>query len=124
MRPNADIPLFERMKIEGSFHPLTDGGAMSHIWLGEAHPNPEAIMNLTKKIALKTAIQYMAYTKDLTICESCGFVSGGLFRECPKCGSSRVQNWSRITGYYQNIKGWDKGKIAELYDRKRYKVMK
>ncbi|HDI02739.1 MAG TPA: anaerobic ribonucleoside-triphosphate reductase, partial [Candidatus Aenigmarchaeota archaeon] len=45
VRPNADIPLFERMKIEGSFHPLTDGGAMSHIWLGEAHPNPEAIMN-------------------------------------------------------------------------------
>jgi len=122
VRPNADIPLFERMKIEGSFHPLTDGGAMSHIWLGEAHPNPEAIMNLTKKIATKTAIQYMAYTKDLTICESCGLVTGGLHEKCPKCKSTKVQNWSRITGYYQNIKGWDKGKLAELRDRRRYKV--
>jgi len=123
VRPSADIDLFERMKIEGAFHPLTDGGAMSHIWLGETHPNSEAIMNLTKKIAVKTAIQYMAYTKDLTICESCGFVTGGLHEKCPKCKSSHVQNWSRITGYYQNIKGWDKGKIAELHDRKRYGVV-
>ncbi len=122
VRPNADIPLFDRMKIEGSFHPLTDGGAMSHVWLGEAHPNPEAIMELTKKIATKTAIQYMAYTKDLTICESCGFVTGGLHSNCTKCKSERVQNWSRITGYYQNVKGWDKGKLAELRDRRRYGV--
>ena len=122
VRPNAEIPLFERMKIEGAFHPLTDGGAMSHIWLGEAHPNAEAIMELTKKIATKTAIQYMAYTKDLTICESCGLVTGGLYEKCPTCKSEHVQNWSRITGYYQNIKGWDKGKIAELHDRRRYAV--
>lgn len=120
VRPNADVSLFDRMKREGAFHPLTDGGAMSHVWLGEAHPNAEAIMNLTKKIATKTAIQYMAYTKDLTICESCSFVTGGLHQKCPKCKSPDVQNWSRITGYYQNIKGWDKGKIAELNDRRRY----
>lgn len=122
VRPNADITLFERLKIEGAFHPLTDGGAMSHVWLGEAHPNAEAIVSLTKKIATKTAIQYMAFTKDLTICESCGFVTGGLHDKCPKCKSNSVQNWSRITGYYQNIKGWDKGKIAELHDRRRYKI--
>ncbi|MCK4634815.1 MAG: anaerobic ribonucleoside-triphosphate reductase [Candidatus Aenigmarchaeota archaeon] len=122
VRPNADMGLFDRMKIEGAFHPLTDGGAMSHIWLGEAHPNTEAIMNLTKKIATKTAIQYMAYTKDLTICDRCGFVIGGLHDKCPKCQSDKVQNWSRITGYYQNIKGWGKGKIAELHDRRRYGV--
>ncbi|UCG95938.1 MAG: anaerobic ribonucleoside-triphosphate reductase [archaeon] len=120
VRPNADVSLFDRMKREGAFHPLTDGGAMSHVWLGEAHPNAEAIMNLTKKIAVKTAIQYMAYTKDLTICESCNFIRGGIHQKCSKCKSSHVQNWSRITGYYQNVKGWDRGKIAELHDRRRY----
>lgn len=123
VRPNSDISLFDRMKIEGAFHPVTDGGAMSHVWLGEAHPDPEAIMSLTKKIATKTAIQYMAYTKDLTICESCGLVTGGLYDKCPKCKSSSVQNWSRITGYYQNVKGWDKGKLAELRDRRRYNIL-
>ena len=76
VRPNADIPLFKRMSIEGSFHPLTDGGAMSHVWLGEANPDPDAIMRLTEKLAKRTAIQYMSYTKDLNICDDCGDVSG------------------------------------------------
>jgi len=120
VRPSADIPLWKRLNIEGAFHPLTDGGAMSHIWLGEQNPNPEGILLLTKKIATKTAIQYMAFTKDLTVCNVCNFVTGGLYDKCPNCGSENVEWWSRITGYYQNIKGWNKGKLKELQDRRRY----
>jgi len=93
---------------------------MSHIWLGEQNPNPEGILLLTKKIATKTAIQYMAFTKDLTVCNVCNFVTGGLYDKCPNCGSENVEWWSRITGYYQNIKGWNKGKLKELQDRRRY----
>ncbi|MDI6730070.1 MAG: anaerobic ribonucleoside-triphosphate reductase [Candidatus Altarchaeum sp.] len=121
-RPSADIPLWKRLSVEGSFHPLTDGGAMSHIWLGEQNPDPEAILSLTKKIATKTAIQYMAFTKDLTVCSNCNFVTGGLHNKCPSCNSENVEWWSRITGYYQNIKGWNKGKLKELQDRRRYGV--
>ena len=33
-----------------------------------------------------------------------------------------VQHYSRITGYYQNVAGWNDGKMAELRDRKRYGV--
>lgn len=33
-----------------------------------------------------------------------------------------IQHWSRITGYYQNVSGWNKGKVAELKDRKRYDI--
>lgn len=49
--PSANIPLGERIKIESSFHPLTRGGAILHVWLGEANPSPEALFNLTKRIA-------------------------------------------------------------------------
>ncbi|MBR9682586.1 MAG: anaerobic ribonucleoside-triphosphate reductase [Candidatus Aenigmarchaeota archaeon] len=120
VRPNAGVPLFDRLNIEGSFHPLTDGGAMTHVWLGEATPDAEVLMDLTKKIALNTAIQYMAFTKDLTICDACGHTAGGTHEKCVKCGSEKIQVWSRITGYYQNIKGWNKSKRAELKDRQRY----
>ena len=92
----------------------------SHVWLGEQNPNPEGILSLTKKIATKTAIQYMAFTKDLTVCSNCNFVTGGLHNKCPSCNSENVDWWSRITGYYQNIKGWNKGKLKELQDRRRY----
>ena len=33
-----------------------------------------------------------------------------------------IQHWSRITGYYQNVAGWNKGKVAELHDRKRFNI--
>ncbi len=33
-----------------------------------------------------------------------------------------IDHYSRITGYYQNISGWNKGKLAELRDRKRYNL--
>lgn len=31
-----------------------------------------------------------------------------------------LEHFSRITGYYQNIDGWNKGKKQELKDRRRY----
>lgn len=124
VNPSANIPLWKRLTVEGSFHPLTDGGALSHVWLGEQNPSPEGILSLTKKIALKTAIQYMAFTKDLTICNNCNFVSGGLLDTCPKCNSKNVEWWSRITGYYQNVSGWNRGKVRELMDRRRYGIGK
>jgi anaerobic ribonucleoside-triphosphate reductase len=39
-----------------------------------------------------------------------------------KYDGSAIQHWSRITGYYQNVSGWNEGKLAELHDRKRFDV--
>lgn len=33
-----------------------------------------------------------------------------------------IDHYSRITGYYQNVNGWNEGKIRELKDRRRYKI--
>ncbi len=120
VRPSADVPLWKRLKIEGSFHPLTDGGAMTHVWLGESTPKAEGIYELTEKIATQTAIQYYSYTKDLSVCKECNYTTSGLTNICPKCGSKNLDWWSRITGYYQNVGGWNKGKLTELRERKRY----
>lgn len=120
VNPSVDVPLWKRLTIEGAFHPLTDGGAMSHVYLGESNPSPEGIHELTKKIASKTAIQYYAFTKDMSVCSDCNFTTGGLVDKCPNCGSEKIDWWSRITGYYQNVSGWNKGKLAELRDRRRY----
>jgi len=122
VRPSADVPFGQRVKIEASFHPLTRGGAIMHVWLGEANPAPEAIFSLTKRIATKTLAAYFTYTKDLTICTRCSKVEPGLLSKCPNCGAvdPELEWWSRITGYYQRVKGWNAGKRAELADRRRY----
>ena len=41
---------------------------------------------------------------------------------CPECGNHHVVSWSRITGYLNDVSGWNEGKKEELLDRKRYAV--
>jgi len=118
----AEVGLIERMDIEQKFFPLLNGGNMLHVWLGEASPDPEALYKLTKRISTQTDVGYYAYTKDLTICNSCGKVTSPIYEQCPNCGSSRVEWWSRVTGYYQAVSGWNEGKKRELLDRYRTKV--
>jgi ribonucleoside-triphosphate reductase len=120
VRPSADVPLFERLQREGSFHALCDGGCMSHVWLGEAHPDTQALGRLTQSIAKNTAMQYFAYTQDLTVCGKCDSTFAGVHDACRKCGSADVEWYSRITGYYQRVKQWNAGKRQEFMDRRRY----
>ncbi len=118
----APISLWDRIKIEHKFFPVLDGGNMFHVWLGEAHPDPEALYKLTEKICRNTQIGYFAYTKDLTICRDCNAVSPLVQRKCPVCGSTNVSWWSRVTGYYQEVNAWNKAKQKEFMDRYRVKI--
>ncbi len=127
---NADVPLFERAKMDGEFHPICNGGHIAHLFLGEGTPDPEGLMSLTEKICRNTNVGLFDYTRDLTTCRSCATVSGGLLNACPNCGGkgADLEYYSRITGYCQRIGsgdsagGWNDAKIAELRDRKRYCV--
>ncbi|MQY62109.1 anaerobic ribonucleoside-triphosphate reductase, partial [archaeon] len=115
----AKVGLFDRMNIEQKFFPLLNGGNMLHIWLGDASPDPEALYKLTKRITTQSNIGYYAYTKDLTVCSNCGKVTSPMREQCPHCNSSAVEWWSRVTGYYQAVSGWNSGKRQELMDRYR-----
>ncbi len=124
VRPSAAISLLDRVQIESSFHPLTRGGVIFHVWLGEKNPSPEALLNLTRRIATKTLTAYFSYTMDLTMCQKCKSVMSGLLSVCTVCGATGndIEQWSRITGYYQRVRGWNPGKKAELKDRHRYVI--
>ncbi|MEM2850285.1 MAG: anaerobic ribonucleoside-triphosphate reductase [Candidatus Bathyarchaeia archaeon] len=124
VRVSAPIALWERIRIEASFHPLFNGGTILHVFLGEAYPDPEAVWKLTECIATKTLTGYFTYTRDLTICKRCKTVHSGLQRLCPNCnaGGADLEHWSRITGYYQEVSGWNAGKKAELMDRYRHDI--
>ncbi len=115
----ANVGLLDKIDIEQKFFPLLNGGNMLHVWLGEASPDPESLYKLTKRMASQTQIGYYAYTKDLTVCNDCGVVSSLMSRTCPNCGSANVEWWSRVTGYYQAVSGWNEGKKRELQDRYR-----
>jgi len=115
----AKTSLIDRINTEQKFFPLLNGGDMLHVWLGDASPDSEALYKLTKRIATQTQVGYYAYTKDLTVCNNCGRVTSPIYEQCPNCGSSQVEWWSRVTGYYQAVSGWNEAKKKELVDRYR-----
>lgn len=95
-----------------------------HVWLGEDDPSPEAVWTLIKRIATQSLAAYFAFTKDMTICRKCNNVESNLQIRCNLCGAEGddLEHWSRITGYYQQLRGWNAGKLQEFKDRHRYAV--
>lgn len=47
------------------------------------------------------------------LCQTCGQPI------CPECGDHSVVVLSRVTGYLQDLSGWNSGKRAEFRDRQR-----
>jgi ribonucleoside-triphosphate reductase len=118
----SKVPLGKRIDIEHKFFPILSGGNIFHAWIGEASSDPEALYKLTQRICRNSQIGYFSYTKDLTVCSKCQSTNTGLLDSCPKCGSSQVRWWSRITGYYTDVTGWNEGKRQELMERYRVTV--
>ncbi len=112
----------ERIEIEGRFHPMMEGGCMTHIWLGEANPPAASVANLVKKTFENTQNAQVAFSPEFTVCLACGRTSRGLKKACPYCKSRKVDGITRITGYYTFTSGWNKGKRGELKDRFRNKI--
>ena len=61
-------------------------------------------------------------TNDYTYCLDCGFTIQKAEEECLECGSTNVVTMSRITGYYQPVKGFNNGKKQEFKDRYRQTI--
>lgn len=118
--PGADVSIFERAKLEHVFFPIVDGGNIFHVFMGEATPDPQGLMDFGMRLAKSTQIGYFTFTKDMTVCLGCYKVSSGLKEKCPACDSADVEHISRITGYLQAVSGWNSAKRQELKDRKRY----
>lgn len=61
-----------------------------------------------KTPACKSVVPGIAY------CPTCGKPM------CPICNRHNVTQLSRVTGYIQDVAGWNEAKKQELLDRKRY----
>ncbi len=119
IRYDVDIPLSRRIQLQADYHPIVNGGVITHIFLGEQSPDIYGLWELTKNICLNTNTAYFTYTIDFTYCPHCvKMFRGGRFK-CPKCYSKDVKVYSRITGYYSEVNRYNAGKRAEWKARKR-----
>jgi len=107
----------KRVEREGLFHPLIEAGSITHVWLGEARPDKEALADFVINTFRYTQNDQIAFSPEFTSCLDCGKTSRGLHDNCSYCGSQHVDGITRITGYFTKVSSWNKGKLGELRDR-------
>lgn len=116
---SEETTIVDHIKNAGIYHPLTLGGNILHVWLGEVWSDPEALWKLNQKIIKEGAI-FWAYSKVFTYCNDCGFTINDSIEECPICKSENLVTYDRITGYYLPTRGFNNGKQQEFKDRYRH----
>lgn len=117
---DATINIFEKIKLEDPVFAIVDGGNMSHFWLGEGETNPSGLMDFAMKLFKNSNIDYCAFTKDFSICNNCKKSHLGLIEKCSKCGSDKLTQYTRVTGYLQAIDNFGESKKEEVKHRKHH----
>lgn len=117
---SAPLVPAERIRREGVFHPLIAAGAATQIWLGAEQPAASDLRNLLIWAYRETSCRQLIFSPDFTCCLDCGRTSRGIKDACAACGSTNVDGIAKITQYYSRLGDWNKGKLAELQDRRRH----
>jgi ribonucleoside-triphosphate reductase len=120
---SAPMPAIERVRKEGRFHPFIRGGAMTHVWLGDFYISKEELARFITAVFKETENDQLVLSPEFATCKICGETVRGCTGKCQSCGSEEMEGIARITQYFSRISGWNKGKLAELRDRKRYRTI-
>jgi ribonucleoside-triphosphate reductase (formate) len=114
----ADIVPLTRVIEEGRFHPCLAGEVITHLQLGSERPDAEVLGRFVHNVFGQSVSRQIDFTPEFTSCLACGKIARGLNNQCVYCGSTDVEGIARLTKYYSKISGWNKGKLAELKNRK------
>lgn len=114
----AIVDPMTRILQEGSFHPFLEAGAATSIELGDKEPMAAELAQLIIRAFNETQNSQIVFSPEFTSCMNCGAAMRGIHDECTHCGSKNVDVLARITNYYSFVSGWNRGKRAELNDRR------
>ena len=114
----TDIAPMERAIREGLFHKYLQGEVVTHLQLGGVNPSSEELSKFVHEVFDQTQNRQIDFMPEFTSCLSCGKTAPGLNENCIYCGSNDVEGIARLTKYLSKVSSWNKGKLAELKDRK------
>ena len=117
---DAPVALVERIRKQARFHSLIESGAITHAFIGEERPSPQAIATLMRETFFRTQSAQVTLSPEFTYCLECGHNMRGLKETCTACGSAHVEGETRVVGYFSKINNWNKSKRhGELPARQR-----
>jgi ribonucleoside-triphosphate reductase len=112
-----EINCFEKIRLEGPYHKLTNAGHISYVELSSPpSDNVEALEAIIRHMAASD-MGYAGINFPIDECIACGY-QGIFSQDCPSCGSDMIRRVRRITGYLSTVDRFNDAKKAELADRK------
>ncbi|WP_067841001.1 anaerobic ribonucleoside triphosphate reductase [Amphibacillus sediminis] len=114
------IRAIEKIRLEGTFHKLCNGGHISYIECdGDVTKNIKALDTLVKAMA-NNDFGYGSINHPVDRCNACGY-TGIINQSCPSCDNDdqdQIERIRRITGYLVgDMKKWNTAKRAEESQR-------
>ena len=97
-----DYTLVEKMKRDGEINSLMTGGSIVHNNV-DGNLTSSQVKSLINK-AVECGSEHFAINATYIECQECGHVEKGKLDKCPKCGSEKLNYFSRIIGYFSKIK--------------------
>lgn len=117
----ADVPLKERLQIEGGFHQLLAGGHLSLIEIEEA--DPEALLRLTRDVCQTYNIGAYTFTRRVSYCFNCRSAVYGFAQKCPACKAVEAfVRYSRLSSMYLPLDVWPSAKKGAIDNRIQYRI--
>jgi len=123
-QPDTSIKIHQPMTHEESMAlPKSQYLERCRAWLDEFNDGKQLKLNNTQICPVQAWILHnnTACKKDMVSgivdCEICGEPA------CPECGNHNATQLSRVTGYIQDVSGWNAGKRQELKMRQRHNLM-
>jgi ribonucleoside-triphosphate reductase len=114
----ADIDPLQKVIREGLFHKYLEGEVLTHLQLGGSNPGREKLSRFIRAVYDDSVNRQIDFNPEFTFCSSCQKTARGLHETCSYCGSADVEGIARLTKYFSKVSSWNKGKLAELKNRK------
>lgn len=111
------VNAFEKIDLESQLTGYSTAGCITYIELDSAiQGNLEALETIVT-YAMNKDIPYFAVNVPCDECLDCGY-SGEFNDKCPECGSYKIRQLRRVTGYLSGTwKNFNYGKQCEVMDR-------
>jgi len=119
-----NIQAINKIRLEGPFHALCNGGHITYIELdGAVMHNKKALKQIVQAMA-EHGVGYGSINHPVDRCKCCSY-HGVIGNECPSCGNedeANIERIRRITGYLVgDMSKWNSAKRSEEIDRVKHK---
>jgi len=121
---DVDISLDVRVRLEGLFSEIFDGGSFLNIQVSEPFISREELNKLLKMIT-ESDVSSFAITQDFTCCEICSSYINDIHLRCSRCSFhlGPSSHYGRVLGYYDRLARLPKLGRKEYYARKRVSLV-